>query len=234
MRLTSAREFSITHCVLQMSHQLCQNCGSNQFEHIDGRLYCVVCQSQNISLQIHVSFANEGSAQLGRRVRDQAQTTEHDETLPKIEIFEANETMPYSMNRTEETIARINELTVDDDEPTPSEEHIWWSTYEVYSYILHLQVQSIIELYPIQFEKQSELFECTFMLYLRYLSANGILGTNEQRALKRQEEKRLKTNLLSKLSYDNQRDQFAKLHTHVQNKNLCILNLDILLGLIHW
>ena len=61
--------------LIKMSHQLCQNCGSNQFEHIDGRLYCVICQSQNISLQIHVSFANEGNAQLGRRVRDQAQTT---------------------------------------------------------------------------------------------------------------------------------------------------------------
>lgn len=217
-----------------MSHQLCQNCGSNQFEHIDGRLYCVVCQSQNISMQIHVSFANEGSAQLGRRVRDQTLTAEHDETLPKIEIYEANETIPYSMNRTEETIARINELTVDDTEPSSSEEHIWWSTYEVYSYILHLQIQSIIELYPIQPEKQSEFFECTFMLYLRYLSAYGILDTNQQRILKRQEEKRLKTNLLSKLSYANQRDQYAKLHTHVQNKNLCILNLDILLGLIHW
>lgn len=217
-----------------MSHQLCQSCGSNQFEHIDGRLYCVVCQSQNISLQIHVSFANEGSAQLGRRVRDQAQTTsELDETIPKIEIFEANETIPYSLNQTEETIARINELTVDDNEQSLLEQHIW-STYEVYSYILNLQIQSIIGLNYIRKEKQTEFFECTFMLYLRYLSANGILDTNQQRILIRQEEKRLKTNILSKLNYTNRYDQFAKLNTHLQNKKLCILNLDILIGLIHW
>jgi uncharacterized Zn finger protein (UPF0148 family) len=217
-----------------MSHQLCQSCGSNQFEHIDGRLYCVVCQSQNISLQIHVSFANEGSAQLGRRVRDQAQTTSGlDETIPKIEIFEANETIPYSLNQTEETIARINELTVDDNEQSLLEQHIW-STYEVYSYILNLQIQSIIGLNYIRKEKQTEFFECTFMLYLRYLSANGILDTNQQRILIRQEEKRLKTNILSKLNYTNRYDQFAKLNTHLQNKKLCILNLDILIGLIHW
>ena len=160
-----------------MSHQLCQSCGSNQFEHIDGRLYCVVCQSQNISLQIHVSFANEGSAQLGRRVRDQAQTTtELDETIPKIEIFEANETIPYTSSQTEETIARINELTVDDNEQSILEQHVW-STYEVYSYILNLQVQSILGLDYIPKEKQIEFVECTFLLYLRYLSANGILDT---------------------------------------------------------
>lgn len=210
-----------------MSHQLCQNCGSNQFEHIDGRLYCVVCQSQNISMQIHVSFANEGSAQLGRRVRDQTHTTELDETIPKIEIYEANETIPTSLNRTEETIAGINELTVDD----PEQSHIWWSTYEVYSYILHLQVQSIIELYPIVPEKQNEIFDCTFMLYLRYLSANGVLDTHEQRMLKRQEEKRLKTNIQSKLT---QRDLFDRPKVHVHNRTFCLLNLDILLGLIHW
>lgn len=217
-----------------MSHQLCQNCGSNQFEHIDGRLYCVVCQSQNISLQIHVSFANEGSAQLGRRVRDQTHTTELDETIPKIEIYEANETIPYSLNRTEETIAGINELTVDDNEQSLTEQHIWWSTYEVYSYILHLQIQSIIELYPIKPEKQNEIFDCAFMLYLRYLSANGVLDTNEQRILKRQEEKRLKTNLLSKLTHTTQHDLFDRPKVHVQNRHLCLLNLDILLGLIHW
>ena len=217
-----------------MSHQLCQNCGSNQFEHIDGRLYCVVCQSQNISLQIHVSFANEGSAQLGRRVRDQAQTTSaHDETIPKIEIFEANETIPYSLNPTEEAIAKINELTVDDNEQTLLEQHVW-STYEVYSYILNLQLQSIIQLNQLNKDKQTELFECTFMLYLRYLSANGILDTNQQRILIRQEEKRLKTTILAKLTYTNRYEQFAKLRTHIQNKNLCILNLDILIGLIHW
>src|SRR5689334_8415220 len=128
-----------------MSHQLCQNCGSNQFEHIDGRLYCVICQSQNVALQIHVSFANEGNEQLGRRVRDQAQTTTiHDETIPKIEIFEANETIPYSLNQTDETTARIKELSVDDNEQLLLEQHIW-STYEVYSYILNLQIQSIID-----------------------------------------------------------------------------------------
>jgi uncharacterized Zn finger protein (UPF0148 family) len=217
-----------------MSHQLCQNCGSNRFEHIDGRLYCVICQSQNISLQIHVSFANEGSAQLGRRVRDQAQTTTmHDETIPKIEIFEANETLPYSVNQTDETIARINELSVDDNEQSLLEQHVW-STYEVYSYILNLQIQSIIDLDYIKKEKQNEFFECTFMLYLRYLSANGILDTNQQRLLIKQEEKRLKTNILSKLIYTNRYDQFAKLNTHILNKKLCILNLDILIGLIHW
>ena len=217
-----------------MSHQLCQSCGSNQFEHIDGRLYCVVCQSQNISLQIHVSFANEGSAQLGRRVRDQAQTTtEHDETIPKIEIFEANETKPYSLNQTEETIARINELTVDDNEQSLLEQHIW-STYEVYSYILNLQIQKIIELNYIRKDKETEFLECTFMLYLRYLSANGILDTNQQRILIRQEEKRLRTNIRSKENYANRFDQFAKLNTHLQNKKLCVLNLDILIGLIHW
>jgi len=218
-----------------MSHQLCQNCGSNQFEHIDGRLYCVTCQSQNISLQIHVSFANEGSAQLGRRVRDQAQTTStYDETIPKIEIFEANETIPYSLNQTEETIARINELSVvDDNEQLLLEQHIW-STYEVYSYILNLQIQSIIHLDYIKKDKQNEFFECTFMLYLRYLSANGILDTNHQRLLIKQEEKRLKQNILSKLVYATRYDQFAKSNTHILHKKLCILNLDILIGLIHW
>jgi uncharacterized Zn finger protein (UPF0148 family) len=217
-----------------MSHQLCQSCGSNQFEHIDGRLYCVVCQSQNISLQIHVSFANEGSAQLGRRVRDQAHTTtELNETIPKIEIFEANETKHYSFNQTEETIARINELTVDDKEQSLLEQHVW-NTYEVYSYILNLQIQKIIELNSIGKEKENEFFECTFMLYLRYLSANGILDTNQQRILIRQEERRLKTNILSKINYTNRFDQFAKLNTHLQNKKLCVLNLDILIGLIHW
>jgi uncharacterized Zn finger protein (UPF0148 family) len=217
-----------------MSHQLCQNCGSNQFEHIDGRLYCVVCQFQNISLPIHVSFANEGDAQLGRRVRDQTQTTStHDETIPKIEIFEANETIPYSLNQTDETIARINELSVDDNEQLLLEQHIW-STYEVYSYILNLQIQSIIHLDYIKKAKQNEFFECTFMLYLRYLSANGILDTNHQRLLIKQEEKRLKTNISSKLIYTDRYDQFAKSNTHILNKKLCILNLDILIGLIHW
>lgn len=219
-----------------MSHQLCQNCGSNQFEHIDGRLYCVVCQSQNLSLQIHVSFANEGNAQLGRRVRDQNQTTTiHDETIPKIEIFEANETIPYSLNQTDETIARINELSVvdDDNEQTILEQHMW-SIYEVYSYILNLQIQSIIHLDYIKKEKENELVECTFMLYLRYLSANGIIDTNHQRLLIRQEEKRLKTNIQSKLTYTNRHEQFAKLNTHILDKKSCVLNLDILIGLIHW
>lgn len=218
-----------------MSHQLCQNCGSNQFEHIDGRLYCVVCQSQNISLQIHVSFANEGNAQLGRRVRDQAQTTTmHDETIPKIEIYEANETIPYTSNQTEETIARINELSVVDDNEQPLVEQPMWSTYEVYSYILNLQIQSIIHLDHIKKDKDKEFFECTFMLYLRYLSANGILDTNHERLLIKQEEKRLKTNILAKAAYANRYDQFAKLNTHILNKKSCTLNLDILIGLIHW
>ncbi len=217
-----------------MSYQLCQNCGSNQFEHIDGRLYCVVCQSQNIALQVHVSFANEGSAQLGRRVRDQTQTTSvHDETIPKIEIFEANETIPYAVNQTEETIARINELSVDDNQQSLLKEHVW-STYEVYSYILNLQIQSIIQLHAIEKEKQNEFVECTFMLYLRYLSANGILDTNQQRVLIKQEEKRLKTNVVSKLVYENRYEQFAKTRTHISDKKLCIINLDILIGLIHW
>jgi uncharacterized Zn finger protein (UPF0148 family) len=217
-----------------MSHQLCQNCGSNQFEHIDGRLYCVICQSQNISLPVHVSFANEGSAQLGRRVRDQAHTTSIlDETIPKIEIFEANETISHSFNATDETITRMKDLTVDDNEQLLLEQHVW-SSYEAYSYILNIQIHSIIGLNYIKKEKENEFIECTFMLYLRYLSANGILDTDQQRLLIRQEERRLKTNHLSKLIYTERYDQFAKLHTHILKKKLCVLNLDILIGLIHW
>ncbi|CAF1002430.1 unnamed protein product [Adineta steineri] len=216
-----------------MSHQLCQNCGSSQFEHIDGRLYCVICQSQNISLQIHVSFANEGNAQLGRRVRDQAQTTSvHDETIPKIEIFEANETISHVKNQTDETISRLNDLSVDDNEQLLLEQHIW-SSYEVYSYILNIQIQSIINLDYIKKEKHQEFYECTFMLYLRYLSSNGILETNQQRLLIKQEERRLKTNILSKLIYTDRYEQFVKSNTHIFNKKLCIMNLDILIGLIH-
>jgi uncharacterized Zn finger protein (UPF0148 family) len=217
-----------------MSHQLCQNCGSNQFEHIDGRLYCVICQSQNISLQIHVSFANEGNAQLGRRVHNQAQTTSIlDETIPKIEIFEANETIPQPGNQTDETISRLNELSVDDNEQLLLEQHVW-SSYEVYSYILNIQIQSIIHLDYIKKDKQNEFIECIFMLYLRYLSSYGILDTNQQRLLIQQEERRLKTNILSKLIYTDRYDQFAKLNTHILKKELCIINLDILIGLIHW
>ncbi|CAF0956337.1 unnamed protein product [Adineta ricciae] len=216
-----------------MSHQLCQNCGSNQFEHIDGRLYCMICQSQNIALQIHVSFANEGNAQLGRRVRDQTiGTSMLDETLPKIEIFEANETILPSTNQTDETISRLNELSVDDNEQLLMEQHVW-STYEVYSYILNLQVQSIIQLSCLKHEKHKDFQECAFMLYLRYLSSNGILETNQQRALIKQEERRLKTNLLSKLVYSERYDHLAKTNTHVIKKNLCVINLDILVGLIH-
>jgi uncharacterized Zn finger protein (UPF0148 family) len=218
-----------------MSHQLCQNCGSNQFEHIDGRLYCMICQSQNISLQIHVSFANEGSAQLGRRVRDQAQTTSVlDETIPKIEIFEGNETNLYQLNQTDETISRMNELSViDDNQQSLLEQHVW-SSYEAYSYILNIQVKSIIHLDVIKKDKQNEFIECVFMIYLRYLSANGILDTNQQRPLNKQEERRLKTNILSKIIYLDRYDQFAKLNTHILKKKLCILNLDILIGMIHW
>lgn len=217
-----------------MSHQLCQNCGSNQFEHIDGRLYCVVCQSQNISLQIHVSFANEGSAQLGRRVRDQAQTSILDETLPKIEIFEMNETLLHGLNQTDDTITQMSNLSVDDDnEQSLLEQHVW-SSYEVYSYILNLQIQSIIHLDYIRKDKQNEFIECAFMLYLRYLSANGILDTNHQRLLVRQEERRLKTNIVSKLLYNDRYDQLAKTNTHILKNRQRILNLDILIGLIHW
>ena len=218
-----------------MSHQLCQNCGSNQFEHIDGRLYCVICQSQNISLQIHVSFANEGNAQLGRRVRDQTQTTSIlDETIPKIEIFEANETISHSVNQTDETISRLNELSVvDDNEQLLLEQHVW-SSYEVYSYILNIQIQSIIHLNYIKKEKENEFIECIFMLYLRYLSSNGILDTSQQRILIQQEERRLKTNILSKLIYTDRYDQFARSNSHITKKGLCLINLDILIGLIHW
>ena len=218
-----------------MSHQLCQNCGSNQFEHIDGRLYCMICQSQNISLQIHVSFANEGSAQLGRRVRDQALTTSVlDETIPKIEIFEGNETNLYQLNQTDETISRMNELSViDDNQQSLLEQHVW-SSYEAYSYILNIQIKSIIHLDVIKKDKQNEFIECVFMIYLRYLSANGILDTNQQRSLVKQEERRLKTNILSKIIYTDRYDQLAKLNTHILKKKLCLLNLDILIGMIHW
>ena len=158
----------------------------------------------------------------------------HDETIPKIEIFEANETIPYSLNQTDETIARLNELTVDDNEQLLLEQHIW-STYEVYSYILNIQIQSIINLNYIKKEKQNEFIECTFMLYLRYLSTNGILDTNQQRLLIKQEEKRLKTNILSKLIYTNRYNQFAKSkYTYFEIKNYVYLILDILIGLIHW
>ncbi|CAF2925223.1 unnamed protein product [Rotaria sp. Silwood2] len=218
-----------------MSHQLCQNCGSNQFEHIDGRLYCVVCQSQNISLQIHVSFANEGNAQLGRRVPNQTQIlSKFDEIIPEIKIFEDNKTILYSVDETNEIIPPMRKISVDDDnEQLLLEQHVW-SSYEVYSYILNKQIQSIIHLDYIKKEKHNEFIECTFMLYLRYLSANGILNTNKQRILIKQEERRLKTNILSKLIYADRYDQFAKLNTHILKKNLCILNLDILIGLIHW
>ena len=212
-----------------MSHQLCQDCGSNQFEHIDGRLYCVICQSQNLAMQIHVSFANEGNEQLGRRVRDQT-TTHHDETIPKIEIFEANETLPYSTTTTtDEAIAQINELTVEDHPPSH-----FWTSYEVYSYILNLQIQSLIKLNLVLKGKENDLIECSFMIYLRYLSAHGILDTNEQRLLIKQEEKRLKTSFISKLDYVNRVETLEKLNTHITNKKLCTLNLDILIAIIHW
>ncbi|CAF3929327.1 unnamed protein product [Rotaria sordida] len=217
-----------------MSHQLCQNCGSNQFEHIDGRLYCVICQSQNISLQIHVSFANEGNAQLGRRVPNQAQvSSKFDETIPEIKIFEDNKIISHSIDQTDEIILPIQHISVDDNEQLLLEQHVW-SSYEVYSYILNKQIQSIIDLNYIKKEKHNEFIECTFMLYLRYLSSNGILDTNKQRILIKQEERRLKTNILSKLIYTERYDQFAKLNTHILQKKLCILNLDILIGLIHW
>ncbi|CAF1344617.1 unnamed protein product [Rotaria sordida] len=216
-----------------MSHQLCQNCGSNQFEHIDGRLYCVICQSQNISLQIHVSFANEGNAQLGRRVPNQTQvSSKFDETIPEIKIFEDNKIISHSIDQTDEIILPIQHISVDDNEQLLLEQHVW-SSYEVYSYILNKQIQSIIDLNYIKKEKHNEFIECTFMLYLRYLSSNGILDTNKQRILIKQEERRLKTNILSKLIYTERYDQFAKLNTHILQKKLCILNLDILIGLIH-
>ncbi|UJR09566.1 hypothetical protein I4U23_013801 [Adineta vaga] len=216
-----------------MSHQLCQNCGSYQFEHIDGRLYCVICQSQNIAVQIHVSFANEGNAQLGRRVRDPTlDTSVLDEKIPKIEIVQANETILHSTNQTDEAISRLNELSVDDNEQLLLEQHIW-STYEVYSYILNIQIQSIIQLNHFKEDKHKEFLECTFMLYLRYLSSNGILETNQQRLLLKQEERRLKTNSLAKFIYSDRYNQLAQTRSHVVKKNLCAINLDILIGLIH-
>ena len=127
----------------------------------------------------------------------------------------------------------MNDLSVDDNEKLLLEQHIW-SSYEVYSYILNIQIQSIIRLDYIKKDQENEFLECTFMLYLRYLSANGILDTNEQRLLIRQEERRLKINNLSKLIYKDRYDQLAKLNTHILKKKLCILNLDILIGLIHW
>ncbi|CAF5021123.1 unnamed protein product [Rotaria sp. Silwood1] len=221
-----------------MSHQLCQNCGSNQFELIDGRLYCIICQSQNLSLQTHVSFANEGNAQLGRRVPEQAQIlSTFDEIIPEIKIFEDNKIISYSKDLTDEIKLPMKNISIDDDnddnERLLLEQHVW-SSYEVYSYILNKQIQSIIHLDYIKKEKHNEFIECTFMLYLRYLSANGILNTNKQRILIKQEERRLKTNILSKLIYTDRYDQLAKLNTHILKKNLCILNLDILIGLIHW
>ncbi|CAF1400234.1 unnamed protein product [Rotaria sp. Silwood1] len=220
-----------------MSHQLCQNCGSNQFELIDGRLYCIICQSQNLSLQTHVSFANEGNAQLGRRVPEQAQIlSTFDEIIPEIKIFEDNKIISYSKDLTDEIKLPMKNISIDDDnddnERLLLEQHVW-SSYEVYSYILNKQIQSIIHLDYIKKEKHNEFIECTFMLYLRYLSANGILNTNKQRILIKQEERRLKTNILSKLIYTDRYDQLAKLNTHILKKNLCILNLDILIGLIH-
>ena len=217
-----------------MSHQLCQNCGSNQFEHIDGRLYCVVCQSQNISMQVHVSFANEGSGQLGRRVHNQSHTTATlDETTPKIEIFEANETTTYRANTTDETIPGMDDLTVDDNEQPGLEQHVWTS-FEAYSYILEGQVQAILRLDYVKKDKHDEFLECTFLLYLRYLAANGILDTSQSRSSVRQEQRRLTTNHRSKVNYADRFSQFAKLNTHVLNKTICTLDLDILIGLLHW
>lgn len=218
-----------------MSHQLCQSCGSSRFEHIDGRLYCVVCQSQNISMQFHVSFANEGSAQLGRRVRDQAPTTSMlDETMPKIEIFEENEIPSRTLNQVDDdATSRMTNLSVDDNEQLLLEQHVW-SSPEVYSYILNTQVQAILRLNHIEPEKHAEFSECTFLLFLRYLSANGILDTERSRSLRQQEERRLKINQLAKHNYNLRFDHLAKTNTHVVKKNLGELNLDILIGLIHW
>jgi uncharacterized Zn finger protein (UPF0148 family) len=217
-----------------MSHQLCQNCGSNQFEHIDGRLYCVICQSQNLSLQIHVSFANEGNAQLGRRVRDQMQTTSIlNEAIPKIEIIEANESIARPLNATDETISRLTDLSVDDNEQLQLEQHIW-SSYEVYSYILHIQLQAILKLDVIPNDKHHEWIECTFLLYLRYLAANGIIETRQIRPSEKQERQRLEVNQLSTLLQNERYERFAKTNTHIFKKKICLLNLDILIGLIHW
>ena len=217
-----------------MSHQLCQSCGSNQFEHIDGRLYCVVCQSQNISMQIHVSFANEGSAQLGRRVRDQALTTSMlDETIPKIEIFEENEIASRTLNPTDDASARMTTLSVDDNEQPRVEQRVC-NSHEIYSHILHMQVEAILRLNSIEQEKHKEFRECTFLLFLRWLSANGILDTEKHRSLRQQEERRLKINQLVKHNASERDEHLAKLNSRIVKNSLCALNLDILIGLIHW
>lgn len=217
-----------------MSHQLCQNCGSNQFEQIDGRLYCVVCQSQNISLQTHVSFANEGNAQLGRRVGDQVSSSILDETVPKIEIIDSiDRRARVTPADAQERLSHDSDQPVINDEPSGFEGHVW-SAAEVYSYILHLQTEAMIRLIGLKQEKANEFLECTYCLYLRYLSANGLVDTKEKRMLERQEERRQKINVFAKQLYTERQDPSKRPHAYIWNKDICPLNLDTLLGLIHW
>ena len=210
-----------------MSYQLCQSCGSNQFEQIDGRLYCVVCQSQNVTIQHHVSFANEGNTFLGRRVGDQASTSILDETIPKIEILESLERPSHLADEYQESLSRSSDVPTANNEPA-------WSTAELYSYILHLQIQTLIQLSGMKAEKHDEFQQCSFCLYLRYLAANGLLDTEETRALQRQEERRKKMNSLAKQLYSERRNRAAQGELPLLQKDTRRLNLDVLLGLIHW
>lgn len=219
-----------------MSYQLCQDCQSNRFDLVDGRLFCAVCQSQNVSLQIHVSFANEGANFLGRRTHDQTGNRSfYDETVPKIEIIQESEKfVPSTLRRSIDGSSIHSErFQSDDGEMNQLEKHVWTS-YEIYSYILNIQLTAIFELNSLKEEKRNELVECTFLLYLRYLSSNGILKTNQCRSTPRQEERRLKVNQILQILYNNRFETFQQTNRHTQNRSLCCVNLDILISLIHW
>ncbi|CAF1530273.1 unnamed protein product, partial [Didymodactylos carnosus] len=220
-----------------MSHNFCRDCGSNQFEHIDGRLYCVECQSQSVTSTIHVSFANEASGQLGRRVRGQTQ-----EKQDRINIFESSEIHSSFLKR--ETV-NYDETIANDDENVPLETYVQkidedtlaeesmhadhiWSSYEAYSYILYEQTKALIQL-----GINSDVKQCVYMLYLRYLSSCGILKTNKTRETTSLENKRLKTLEESEQVYMNREEFYDKYNTRIVKKSLCAVNLDVLVSLLH-
>ena len=83
-------------------------------------------------------------------------------------------------------------------------------------------------------EKHDEFQQCSFCLYLRYLAANGLLETEETRALQRQEERRKRMNSLAKQLYTERRSRVEQGELPLLQKDTRRLNLDVLLGLIHW
>lgn len=216
-----------------MAHQLCQSCGSNQFEQIDGRLYCFVCQSQNISIHHHVSFANEGSGQLGRRVGDQMSSSMLDETIPKIEILDSIDQKSRLIDDFQENLSRSSDLSTIPNDASRCRQPAW-STAELYSYILHLQVETIVKLTEMSKEKQVEFKQCSFCLYLRYLASNGLLETEETLNCQRQEQRRNQMTIFFKEIYNERKIRAERGDLPLLQKDTRRLNLDVLLGLIHW